>query len=384
MTGKPNRLVILGSSVTALAVARNAADLGMRPIVFDRGRDIATSTWRAEVRAFPGADSASLLEELLKAGMEAPACLIATSDAWLRFVAEHRDALQRPFAEVLQPTTSTLAICLDKTAFAAWCTEQKLPTPRCFDANRIARDSEMLPFPLLLRPQQTSHSPQVTIPKALEVHDRAELMHWMETFKAAAVTPLVTESLLGRRLTQYSVGAARRGNALMTFVAAKRRPLPEQCAVGSYVELSPDKAVELLARRALEALDYKGIAEVEILRDEDSQQDYLIEINARPWVQYGLGPASGHDLLAFLLDPNGYDARNAVTVGKRWLNFSADLYVCFSASTGLVRKGRIPLGAYVSSLLRANTFAYFSSSDPRPALRMLVQLARDISGTRSQ
>ena len=378
----PPRLIILGSSVTALAVARNSADLGMRPIIVDTANDIATSTRRAEIRLFLGAEPGALLEELAKAATGTPAWLIATGDAWLRFIARYRDTLRRQFSEILHPENSSLAICLDKATFAQWCSEQNLPIPRFYDPARVLSDAGNLPFPLLLRPQESNHASRTAVPKAVEVRDLSELTRWLRVFQAAAVTPLVTESLLGRRLTQYSVGAARRGDAMMTFVAIKRRPLPEVCAVGSYVELAPNDAVEALARRTLEVLDYRGIAEVEILRDEDSGKDYLIEVNARPWVQFELGPSSGHDLLAFMLDPGRVDTRRAAKTGRSWLNLSADFYYSFSRSVGLVRDGRIPLGAYVSSLIRANTFAYHSWTDPGPGWRNLRQFLTSLATPR--
>ena len=161
---------------------------------------------------------------------------------------------------------------------------------------------------------------------------------------------------------------------MISFVAIKRRPLPQHCAVGTYVELAPQPEVDALGRAVLEALDYQGIAEVEILRDEDSGRLYLIEINARPWVQYALGSASGHDLLGFQLHPERFDAGRAVQRGRRWLNFTGDLYYCFSRSAGVVRKGRMTWVPYLRSVLRANTFAYFAWTDPMPAWRVLREL----------
>jgi len=345
--------------------------------------DIATSTRRAEVWLLPGAQPDVLLKQLAQFAEGTPAWLIATSDAWLRFVSRYRETLQQQFSEILHPDNASLAICLDKADFARWCTAQCLPVPRSYDPARMLTDTANLPFPLLLRPQQSSNASRTTVPKAVEARNSSELARWMAVFEAAGVTPLVTESLLGRRLTQYSVGAARRANALMTFVAIKRRPLPEICAVGSYVELVPNDAVEAIARQALEALNYHGIAEVEVLHDEESGQDYLIEINARPWVQCGLGVASGHDLLAFMLDPSRFDPRRAAKTGRRWINLSADLYYSFSRSVGFVRDGRVPLGRYVSSVLRANTFAYLSWADPGPAWRNLRQFVGSITAPRA-
>src|SRR5262249_54884355 len=122
--------------------------------------------------------------------------------------------------------------------------------------------------------------------------------------------------------------------------------------------------------------------EVEILRDENAGRNYVIEVNARPWVQYALGPASGHDLLAFMLDPTKHDAHRAATSGRRWLNLSADAYYCFSRSVGLVRDGRIPLSSYLASVIRANTFAYLSLRDPAPAWRNLRQWLSSVVAAR--
>src|SRR5436190_1626257 len=111
MTTRP-RLVILGSTVTALAVARNAADRAMRPIVIDTQTDVATRTRRAEVRLLIGATPDVVLAELARAATDGPAWLVATSDMWLRFVAKYRIQLQQSFADILHPDNAALAICL--------------------------------------------------------------------------------------------------------------------------------------------------------------------------------------------------------------------------------------------------------------------------------
>jgi predicted ATP-grasp superfamily ATP-dependent carboligase len=361
----PPRLAILGSTVTALAVARNAAHLGMRPVLLDTEAGVAAGTRRAQIRLFPGHAPQALLPVLQEIAAEGPAWLIATSDAWLRFVVEHRFALERAFADVLHPDNATLAICLSKAEFSRWCAREGLPTARAFHRAELLDGADRLPYPLLLRPQESRHQSGGTVPKAVEARDPAELRRWLATYDAAGATPLVTESLLGRRIVQYSVGAARRGAATLSFTAIKRRPLPERCSVGTFVEISADAAVDALARRALDALAYHGIAEVEILRDEDSGRDVLIEVNARPWVQYALAPASGHDLLGFLINP-GAPAR-AAKRGGRWLNLSGDVYGCFSRSLGIVRSGRLSFPAWLGSVLRADTYAHFSWTDPGPA-----------------
>src|SRR5262249_37828384 len=158
-----------------------------------------------------------------------------------------------------------------------------------------------------------------------------ELRDWLSQYENVGVTPLISESLLGHRLTQFSVPYARCGDTCVSFVARKLRPPADWCRVGTYVGLSPNPIVEALARRAVMALDCDGsIGEVEILRSEDEGKDYLIEINARPWLQYSIAVASGHNLLGVAL---GRDSGRGAALRKEgiwWLDFWADLYVCFS------------------------------------------------------
>jgi predicted ATP-grasp superfamily ATP-dependent carboligase len=117
---------------------------------------------------------------------------------------------------------------------------------------------------------------------------------------------------------------------------------------------------------------------VEILRSEDDGKDYLIEINARPWLQYSIAPASGHDLLGVALGYHKTENHHPRKTGVRWLDFWADLYVCFSRSEGLYTTGRIGLAEYTRSVLRANAFANFDWRDPAPALHNLWQTIRHL------
>jgi len=51
------------------------------------------------------------------------------------------------------------------------------------------------------------------------------------------------------------------------------------------------------------------------------------------------------------------------------LNFEADAYICLSREVGAVRAGRLPLGDYLRSVFRANSFAVWAVRDQRPFWR---------------
>ncbi len=301
----------------------------------------------------------------------AEAALIATSDHWIRFVIDHRANLTSAYKTIVHPDNATLEVCLDKMAFAQWCNEAVLPCPQAWVPGRQARPASMR-FPFLLRPVRTLHGRrELDLPKAVEAQDEAELAHWLSQFEVNGVVALVSESLLGRALEQYSVPFARCDGQTLMFTARKVRPAARLCQTGTCVELCVDERAEQLGRAAIERLAYFGIGEVEILRDTHSGRDYLIEINARPWLQYALAPASNHDFLGLVLGLLPSSRKPAVRAGKTWIDLYQDLFVAFSRSIGVVRHGRLGLFAYLRSLVRCNVFALFDWRDPRPFLQSL-------------
>jgi predicted ATP-grasp superfamily ATP-dependent carboligase len=316
-------------------------------------------------------DSAIL--ELLDSVAGPRSALISTSDNWLRFIVRHRARLDAAFAMVLHPHNDMLEICLNKSAFAQWCKSVDLPTPR---TQLGTSDSlhEHARFPLLVRPANTMHnSRELGLPKAVQVFEQRELENWMARYKEAAVEPLVSESLLGRDLEQISASFARRDNESLVLTARKIRPAADRCAVGTCVELHPDPVAADLANKAAHLLDYLGVGEMEILLDRTSNRHLVIEINARPWLQYALAPASGHDFLGLLLRVPNRRGRPRVTEGRTWINLHDDLFSAFSRSVGEVRHGRTGAGAYFASLSRSNVFALLDWRDPAPVIASLLR-----------
>ncbi|MEP6609636.1 MAG: hypothetical protein ABJA83_13280 [Burkholderiaceae bacterium] len=364
-------LVILGASITALAVARDAHCHGLQPVIVDQADGPAFHCrWVTPVRVSAIAEPATL-RSIIDVGLGVPdAALISTADHWTRFVIEHRSTLTSSFRAILQASNATLEICLDKLAFSEWCVASGLPTPLSWVPTLSPRPAA-LAFPLLLRPVRTVHnSPMLGLPKAVEARDEAELADWLRQYDAKGVVPLVSESLLNRPLEQYSVPFARSRERILLFTARKVRPEAALCQTGTFVQMCVDDRIERLARSTIARLDYFGIGEIEILRDCKSDTDYLIEINARPWLQYALAPASGHDFLSLILGRR-VGTKAPLREGRMWLNLHDDLFVAFSRSIGIVRHGRLGVLGYLQSLMRANVFALFDWRDPRPFLMSL-------------
>ena len=362
--------MILGASITGLAVARDAHRHGLRAVIVDSADGPGLHSRRATSVNVGCATEAATLDRILSLGGRQVA-LISTSDDWIRFVIEHRPVLSSSYGLIVQPENATLELCLDKMAFSEWCVASGLPCPEAWIPGCGPRPAS-LGFPVLLRPVRTLHSSrELGLPKAVEARNESELAHWLEQFETRRVVPLVSESLLGRSLEQYSVPFARRDSEMLLFTARKVRPSAELCQTGTCVEMCVDERIEHLGRTAALRLDYFGIGEVEILRDTQTGKDYLIEINARPWLQYALAPASNHDFLGLVLDLPVAAKKTPVRAGKTWVSLRQDLFAAFSRSVGTVRHGRLGLLSYLRSLARSNVFALFDWRDPWPFLLSL-------------
>lgn len=358
------RLVVLGNSLTALAVVRDAADAGLNPILVDNQPDVAQRTRRAQVVRFEeGASDYDVLDAILALADEGPMSLIATSDRWVRFIMNNRLVVGQAFERVLHPRNEALEICSDKALFLHWCRERGFPVPVSWFPILEDRPEE-LTLPVIIRPTTTRHGDAAkVIPKAIEVRTEEDLERWLDTYRDHGVEAVVSQSLLGRKLEQISIPIARTPEALLSFVARKVRPLPDRCAVGSMVELWPDENLDTLACWIAEAIDFYGIGELEVLRDTETGESWVIELNPRPWLQYALAPAAGYDFLNLVMGRPLRNLGQQRRKGRTWIEFRGDLFNAFSRSIGSVRSGEQSMGSYLSSLWRANVNARFSWKD---------------------
>jgi predicted ATP-grasp superfamily ATP-dependent carboligase len=127
------RLVVLGDSITALAVARDGARRGLEVHLVTSDRGIATHTRAARVhRVGDVRDEGPTVHLLSELAGAAPSALIVTSDGWLRFLMRRRVEVDAAFHSVLHPDNAILTICLDKARSPRVCrtrTQHRRPSP---------------------------------------------------------------------------------------------------------------------------------------------------------------------------------------------------------------------------------------------------------------
>lgn len=374
----PGQIIVLGSSLTALAVVRNAAALGLRVVVADTTGGVAFSSQYVDERwQLDRAQLPSLAGRIRRLATDAATALIADSDDWLVWLLGERAALADGGVDVLHPDNAVLSLCLDKLRFSTWCAEQGLPCP---PAVELADAGSELPFgfPVFVRPRTTRHAELAVIPKAAVANNPVELRVVMERFARGGVGAVASPSLLAEGLRQFSYGFARRADgAQCGLLTEKLRPRPDQCATGSLVTTAQHPELLALGRRTAEALDFCGIGEVELLHNDRTGVTQIVELNARPWLQYSLAVHSGVDLLRFVLDPATRVPSDSTFRPLRWISLNNDLYHCFSRKAGLWRRGQLSLREYFRSLAYPRIWATWCWKDPGPTIALLTRAWRE-------
>lgn len=362
------RIIVLGSTITALAVVRNCHSVGIECFLIDIKEGPASLSRFPKVEILEEPGDKLILSRIRSLAAGTPSVLIADSDFWLRWIMRFRSLLDKVLVEILHPTNDVLRVCLNKSQFLQWCEKEGVSAPKIYPNGEL-QGMERQNFPLLVRPEETRHGAGGCIPKACEVSNVQQLSRLLEKYKKQDIVPSVSESLLPRRLKQFSVGVAKRNtDDISVIVAEKLRPDASECAGGTYVKSVPDIDVENFARSISKKLNIYGIAEIEILKDIDSGEMFVVEVNPRPWVQYALACQAGFDFLTFMLDSASENRPHKTPSPKAWLSFGDDLYVVMSRSQGMFRDNRISLAEYLQSIIRPNIHAVWSWRDPKPLL----------------
>lgn len=377
-------LIVLGSSLTALGIIRSARKNNIPCCLLDTTSEIAYSSNIPVTKILleENLPECKLLHELKKMG----GCrnhLIATSDIWLQFLIKHREEIEESYIDVLHPVNEDLKSCLNKGLFYDWCLRHNLSTPFSVATSGLIDISGFWSannFPAIIRPIAHVYDRNVIVPKSIEVNSFSELRNAEKFYKDIKQDFIVSRSLLSEELIQYSVPFARaRKGELVSFVAVKKRPFPEQCGVGSYVKLEDNSEINSFAIDVINSFqNYYGIGEVEILYSIADKKKYLIEVNARPWTQFALAEAAGYNFLRHLLGPSSNSVK---TKSKHcnWISLDDDLFNCFSSSVGLVRHRKLDPWNYLISILKANVFPTFNIKDPKPFWVTLKRVLKFLS-----
>jgi predicted ATP-grasp superfamily ATP-dependent carboligase len=365
-------VIILGSSQIALAIAREVRCLGVGTVeMIDTVSDVGSFSNCSNFHQLPqNVDFGDVLFEIDKFAVEGKTALFADSDRWLDFVKTHRIQLDE-MVSVQHPTNDVLDLCLSKSKFARWCADNSIRTAQLISDAEIANGLLTSDYPLILRPDKDV-ALKIELPKCICVETASELKPTIERYANAGVSVAVTRSLLGLTPSQVSVGFCRRSNGdCVTFVAEKIRPFANYCGTGTFVKSSSSfEYIRLIAANVAEKMNFTGVGEMEFLVDKGADQAYLIEVNARPWMQFSLAKQTGVHIVAFSLQEELASSENQQSLHRvrTWCNFGRD----FEFLLAQVLANKLSLLNFIRQCLgylRVSEWAFFRIQDLRPVFK---------------
>ena len=375
----PVGAVVVGGDYQGLGIARSLGRRGIPVGVLDDERSIARFSryTRRAVRVDDLRDERRTVETLLALGQRLSMegwVLFPTREETVAALSRHRDRLAQLFRVPTAPW-EVVRWAWDKRNTYQRAAELGIPTPRTWyprtAAEVAAIDGEP---PFVVKPAIKEHFFYATKAKAWRAESRGELRELVDRALGIVGNPevMVQELVPGDGRNQFAFCALfKDGRSLAAMTCRRRRQHPPEFGRAStYVETVEAPEIEQLSERFLRGIGYYGLVELEYKLDHRDGRPKLLDVNARTWGYHTLGPRAGVDFPALLYADQMGEPLEPVRArpGVRWVRLATDL------PTGVleIARRRLGAGAYLRSLMRANTEAVFSLRDPLPSIAEAV------------
>lgn len=294
-----------------LALIQALGRRGIPVFALDSKRTIGTRSRYSLYRHIPDplCDEKGFIAALLKISNQSNGkpILLPTNDHWAEAVAKHKERL----SEYCLPSVSdqaTVSLVLDKERFGRWAIAKGFKVPRVWAVEEALDQAKSLDYPVAVKANARRRPGQDA--KGLDAARAADKMRFKacsgpEELEAAiklaesyGVPVFCQQVVHGRSEHMHTIGVYARDGIVHGIVYGRKvrgyPPAFGDCIVGQ-AEPVPRWAKKL-AMDLCRALEYTGIAEIEVMKDALTQEYFLIEINPRSWSWVGVGPAAGVDL----------------------------------------------------------------------------------------
>ena len=379
--------LVMNTHITGLAVARSLGRAGVPVLGLDKERGGLGQHSRhlAGLGLVPGpelGDGAALAEHLLALGpsfAQRPV-LFATNDDWVLALARHRAALEEHYRFPFAPY-DVVRRALGKTALYRACEALGVAAPRSWylDDTPAEQVADQVPYPCVLKPDDSRGFYDAFRAKVFVVRDRAELLARIAECAALGLTLVAQEWVETAPGGFWSVASylSADGTARGVFTGRKLEQWPPDFGTSCLADAQWDPSLAQAGVAVLRELGYWGISEIEFVQDAATGRHLLLDVNTRPWKWVGLPVAAGVDLplLAYrdaVADP--FDAGPQAD-GVRWV-FLRDYVQLVRARAATVPEAQVTKDEWVDLLAgRAGRLVdgVHDPDDPEPAYDLLFE-----------
>jgi D-aspartate ligase len=373
--------LVVGGDHPGLGIARSLGRRGIPVFILEDQHSISLFSKYASrvIRVKNLRDEQQTIDSVLEVGHRFGLkgwVLFPTRDETVAAISRHRARLAE-FFRVTTPDWNTVQWAWDKKNTHILAKRLGIPSPETWSPRSAKELAALYPrLPLAIKPAVKENFFYATGKKAWRA-DTAEELDQLFARANQEIKPeevMVQEIIPGDGKHQFSYCAFfRNGKAHSSLVARRNRQHPHEFGrAATYVESVERPAIEELSERFLKAIDYYGLVEVEFKQDPRDGQYKLLDVNARAWGFHSIGLPAGIDFPYLVYaDQMGEEVeQRRGESGVGWLRLITDVPTVL---TGLLR-GRLKLGAYLSSLRRTRVESVFCLEDPWPSFAEVVLL----------
>ncbi|QED46261.1 carboxylate--amine ligase [Cytobacillus dafuensis] len=305
--------------------------------------------------------------------------LIPCHDSYVEVIDEYLEELRECYF-IPQTEKGLYTKVMNKETLHSLAMEHGMAVPetvRIDEENYIEKVEEIIKYPCIVKPTDSPTFVATFRRKLFKVYNREELLAAIEKAQKADLEVIVQRIIPGFDDHMYTFDAYLNQDSKVTHwvTCQKHRQYPINFGASVYTEQKYVQELYDIGAPFLEAIGYKGFAEIEFKKDAETGKFYLIEINARitnlnnllykvgvnfPYLTY-------RELTGAPLEPY------AVKEDKHRVFWYA--YEDMLAIKGYIKTGQLTRKQVFVSLMKKKAYAIWDWSDPKPGITYFKKIA---------
>lgn len=378
-----NKAVVLGSNYyIGLSVIRCLGKKGIEVIAFDYSKEGtygAASKYLSSQRIVPHyKDEEELLEYLLAYGKkeDVKPVLHPTADAYVEFMDKYLHELKNYY---LFPMTQKglWQRVMDKDGIRALCNTHNVLVPETINAQDYNADlvEKRIGYPCLLKPRRSPEFVSHYRKKMFVCDNQESLEDSLQITSADGFDMLIQRKILGPDSNVYTYDAylSQASKVTHSTTCQKLRQFPINFGASSYTKHNQIDMLSKIGSDFLEAIGYKGFAEIEFKKDIRNHHYYLIEVNTRTTTLNCLLERIGLNFpyIAYR-EMSGYSLEDKTNVKTRPYAFRYHIEDLISIKN-YISSNQMSLMDYIKEKKYKTVHAIWSRDDIKPYITYMIQ-----------
>ncbi|MGD9201690.1 MAG: hypothetical protein PVI26_09020 [Chitinispirillia bacterium] len=385
---KKKAAIVLGASINGLGIIRALGRCKIKVYAFYKNPGIeigCKSKYSIPILYNSKKDLLSKLITVSELEKTNP-ILFCSSDEMVSFVLENNNYLKKFFSYNFG-NIDLIKILLDKNEYNRLLKKNTIPYPKTlypkeYDSHeKMLEEIESMLFPVLAKPAITFKNAGTAYEKNIVFQSFSDIKKFIKQ-NQESLDEIIFQEIIPHRDDDiyYCTGYSdRQGNIKALFSVHKLRCYHPEFGISSFTVSQQLPEVRRLVISYLRKLQYKGLFDIEFIYDSRDSQYKLIEINPRTTLSNSHSESCGINIpYITYCDLQGieYNQKQEQKDAIYWIYFWIDSGSFYRK----LKKKQITPIEWISSILKARSFAVWAKDDIKPFLVFIFKSLANLMG----